>query len=364
MIQAPTVPLPSAAIGERTERVQGAVSGAQTYGFRGKIMYDVIALSGENASIQNHVVAINDAGVGCGSRAISNGPAKPVLWSPNGLGRLLQCEFYGGVAVAINNRGVAVGWEFASNRFDERRAIVWVNGERFVLPGLGDENGASDCVAASINDAGLIGGRCNGRYVLWASDDRGQFSVSEISAPFSSYFGPNDNGLIAGRIGLPERGDRQQLGFWHRGNTTGRNFPEVEGTWRYYVTGLNRLDQVLVTGSDDSYDDLGWFAIVSERREIVVDRRQNGLRLFAHDLNDAGTVVGRAEVAGGLSFPFLWTAGEPVDLNRLLPWDAGFTVFAATSINNTGTILAFADDAHGNEHQVLLAPTGSCHSRN
>jgi probable HAF family extracellular repeat protein len=325
-------------------------------------MYEVIALSGEEASVQSHVVAVNDAGVVCGSRSFDLGHAIPALWSPNGLSRLLECEEYGGVAVGINNRGVVVGYEFTSRHRDVRRAIAWMNGERIVLPDLEGANGASDCLAASINTSGQIGGRSNGRYVLWIPDDSGRFTVTEISSAFSSYFGPNDNGVIAGRIGLPERGDRQQLGFWHRGTTTERAFPDVDGTWRYFVTGLNRLDQVLVTGSDDRYDDLGWFAVVSERREILVDRRRNGLKLIAHGLNDAGTVVGRAELSSGTSFPFLWTAGEPVDLNRLLPWDAGFTVFAALAITNSGTILACADDAHGNEHHVLLMPSRACRS--
>ena len=360
MIQAPSVSTSSASADGAIKRVRDAVSGSQSVGTRGKAMYDVISLSCQDGSVESHVVAINDAGVGCGSRSTRDGRLVPALWSPNGLARLLECGRYGGMALAINSRGVAVGYEYTSQRYDQRQAIAWVNGERIVLPGVGSADTRSDDVAAAINGDGLIGGRSNGRYVLWSLAGSGQIESHELPAGFSSYFGPNENGMVAGRIGLPEQGEPQKLGFWFDGSIATRDFPNIAGTWRYYVTGINGHDQVLVTGSDEQYDDLGWFGILADRREIVVDRRRNGLKLIAHDLNDAGVVVGRAEVENSAGFPFIWSAGQPVDLNRLISCDSSFTVFAATAVNNHGMILAHADDSNGTEHQVLLMPTQQC----
>jgi uncharacterized membrane protein len=363
MIQAPAVSLQPTI--DRIEHgpVNETVSGTLARGLRRSAMFEVIALTAPNEPIQTRVIAINDAGVACGLRAVSRGRTMPALWSPNGLGRLLPCGPYGGGALAINSRGEAVGYEYVSSSRDRRRAVAWINGEFVVLPGLNGSADSSDAVAAAINADGVIGGRSDGRYLLWTPNGARGFVAKDIPARFSSFFGPNDTGSVVGRIGLPEQGDQQRLGFWHRTGVSQRAFPAVDGTFRYYVTGLNGLDQVLITGSDDRYDDLGWFSIVSDRREIVVDRRSRGLRLYAHDLNDAGTVVGRAERSDGDGFPFLWTAGEPVDLNRLVPEDAGVTVFTAMGINNRGAILAIADDSAGSEHQVLLMPVHPCQPR-
>lgn len=360
MIRAPTI-----VTGGSSAHMTEATPDPHSRAARGKAMYDVIALtrrdlpsdseSGMNAGTAN-VVAINDAGVACGSELLSANLFVPTIWSPNGLSRRLECGPCGGAAVAISGRGVAVGYEYLSPDRTERRPVAWVNGEIVVLPALGRTSAGGNDTAAAINLDGVIGGRSDGKYVVWTGIGDGRLDVREISAGFSSFLGPNHNGLVSGRVGLPEQGEHQQLGKWFDGDITVRDFPAVPGTWRYYVTAVNRLDQVLITGSDQQYDDLGRFAVVSGRREMVVDRRRNGLKLIAHDLNDAGAVVGQAELESGRCFPFIWNAGEPVDLNRLIPYDVGFTIFAATAINNNGAILACADDHEGIEHQVLLTP--------
>ncbi|MCC6705293.1 MAG: hypothetical protein IT334_10485 [Thermomicrobiales bacterium] len=363
MIHAPITASPIAATGGPLVGVHENVPQSQPRAARGMAMYDVIAFAGRDlrgdaapgASSVN-VVAINDAGVACGSEMTDASVMMPTIWSPNGLSRRLECGPHGGMALAINARGVAVGYEQARPGGAGRRAVAWINGELVVLPALNGTTSANDDTAAAINRDGLIGGRSGGGYVLWSGLGEGRLDVQAVSAGFSSFIGPNDNGVVCGRVGLPERGERQLLGAWSAGETSFREFPEVAGTFRYFVTAANQLDQVLVTGSDEKYDDLGWFAVVSGRRQVVVDRRRNGLRLIAHAINDAGVVVGQAELDSGRSFPFVWSSGEPIDLNRLIPYDADFTIFAATAINNNGAILAFADDPNGVEQQVLLTP--------
>ena len=74
----------------------------------------------------------------------------------------------------------------------------------------------------------------------------------------------------------------------------------------------------------------------------------------AFEVNDRGVVVGRLWAGAG-NVGFIWYDGVMVDLNRLVPPEAGLEIIIASSISNQGKILCRAIKA-GDSVGVILTP--------
>jgi probable HAF family extracellular repeat protein len=77
----------------------------------------------------------------------------------------------------------------------------------------------------------------------------------------------------------------------------------------------------------------------------------------AFGINDNGIVVGQSAAPGG-SRAFVWmNVGGIKDLNNLLDSSAaGWTLHAATAINNAGQIVGYGTTPGGATHAFLLTP--------
>jgi probable HAF family extracellular repeat protein len=78
---------------------------------------------------------------------------------------------------------------------------------------------------------------------------------------------------------------------------------------------------------------------------------------LAHAINNAGQVVGYAELADGSLHAFLWSGGSMRDLNSLIPANSGWVLEDATGVNDAGQICG--DGTHkGKTRAFLLTPAG------
>ena len=77
-----------------------------------------------------------------------------------------------------------------------------------------------------------------------------------------------------------------------------------------------------------------------------------GMRSYAYGINNSGQVVGAYN-----DIAFLYSDGEIVSLNSLLPSNSGFgTLRVASAINDHGQIIGWGEDIQGNTHAFLMTP--------
>jgi probable HAF family extracellular repeat protein len=78
-------------------------------------------------------------------------------------------------------------------------------------------------------------------------------------------------------------------------------------------------------------------------------------------INTAGQIVGESTIAPGDPYPdaFLYTNGQMIDLNSLLPADSGWTLYNANAINDKGQIVGVGAGPNGLSHAFLLTLDGS-----
>lgn len=200
-------------------------------------------------------------------------------------------------AFAINTAGNAVGWSF--NTSGQSHATLW-SGSNII--DLGSVSGYSESEAYGINASNQIVGLsmngANRSATLW-SYDGSNVSVSNLGS--GEAYAINDSGTIVGISG-------DSAVFWSSGS-------------------VNTL-----SGLGGSFSN-------------------------AYDINNAGLIVGNSTDASGDYHGVLWSSGNIFDLTSLLDQpliDAGWLITDAFSINESGNILAYAEDGAHNGRTVLL----------
>jgi probable HAF family extracellular repeat protein len=81
-----------------------------------------------------------------------------------------------------------------------------------------------------------------------------------------------------------------------------------------------------------------------------------GTVCYGFGLNDNGQVVGQSTTGSAATHAFLYSGGTMVDLNTLLPAGSGWTLTAATDINNSGQIVGTGINSLGEERAFLMTP--------
>lgn len=198
-------------------------------------------------------------------------------------------------AFAINNSGNAVGW--SHNTSGDSRATLW-SGSNII--DLGAINGSTESEAYGINASNQIVGLSiigSTRYATAWSYDGSNVTVTDLG--FGEAYAINDSGTIIG--------------------ISGNNAVRWDGS------------------TSSTLDTLGSTS-------------------NAYDINNAGIIVGNSRV-GNTYHGALWSGTTVTDINSLLEQsviDDGWFISDAFSINDNGNILAYAEDAQGNEKTVLL----------
>jgi probable HAF family extracellular repeat protein len=308
--------------------------------------------------------------------AASNGwEMHGVLWRN---GKLIDLGTLGGgplsVVSAVNSSGEVVGLSLTAEQdpfsiwgFYQTRAFRWKDGMMIDLGTLG----GPDAVAVRINERGQITGNsflsvdpspvcgiATGAF-LWEEGrlrDIGGFGGSCTTASDM-----NDRGEIVGSSFLA--GDQQQRPFlWRDGRMTdlgtlGGNFASPfainnQGT----VVGL-----VSLPPDDQAFHGTLW----NDGHVTDLGALNPGQCSVASAVNANGQIVG---LSGDCSFydPTLRAVisdnGKPfVDLNTLIPANAGVQLRNATYINDRGEIVAVGYFPDGHHAPVLLIPNGLGH---
>jgi probable HAF family extracellular repeat protein len=217
-------------------------------------------------------------------------------------------------ASAINDHGHIVGAidDDSSGSYD---GILWVNGSRTVLGGLGgsstrpaDINNAGQIVGASATATGM------GHAFLWQNGEMTDLGVLDGDQD-SAAAAINAGGVIVG--------------------TSGRLDQDSAVTYRPFIYESGAM-RAIATPSSEAY---------------------------ATDINDAGAVVGLMR-SGGTFSPYhawIYVNGVLTNLNSLIPPGSGLHLAYANAINNDGEIVGLAYDAERRPHGYLLRPcTASC----
>ncbi len=80
---------------------------------------------------------------------------------------------------------------------------------------------------------------------------------------------------------------------------------------------------------------------------------------FPYDINNNGQIVGFANRTlgdGTSNHAFLYSGGAMTDLNTQIPSNSGWTLVAATAVNDNGCIVGYGTNATGQSDAFLLTP--------
>lgn len=305
------------------------------------------------------VTGLNGAGTMCGQMGEAPDRFVPVIWSRGGQITRLPAGRRGGLARDINGAGTIVGSEAEA---DALRPVAWRNGELVRLPDLAGDPESVRGDAIAINSAGVIAGdlavEFTTRAVRWVND-RAEALVDPPGGRALRAFGINDRGTILASVRLHgQTGPVRTFGLWRGEAVTLLDLPEVvTDDLTVMPMGFNNRDQVALAVYESGPDcsSLSSMIVTDGVRSTVIDRRHEGLCSFPIDINDAGVVVGQTE-RDGRDVAALWRDGVMIDLQRLIPAEAGLWFDRPEVINNAGMIAGQATDERGTVHGVLLIP--------
>ena len=315
-----------------------------------------------------------------------------VLYNVTDLGTL------GGTSSAarsINNRGDVVGW--ASTTTGAHRACIWQSSGG--LQGL-DTFGGDWSEAWYVNNSGQVVGDAdrssNEQHAFLWQDSTGMQDLTAPNPAVSDARGINDNGQIVGCTYIGSSA-RSYVSLWQTGGAM-QNLGTLGGS---YASGwsINNAGQVVgssatvngyvhpfVWQSDSGMQDLGTLGgnqgvafHINESGQVVgwssTSSGENlpyhavlwkiggkmedlgtlgGADSIAYDIDNSGQVVGYDTDIG---HAFIWQADIGMqDLNNLIGSPSGWTLVAATAINDNGWIVGYGTTPAGQSHAFLLTP--------
>jgi len=293
-----------------------------------------------------------------------------------------------GGAGAINNNGQVVGYCTFSDGRD--RAFLWQN---HTLVDLGTLPGRSTSRAYAINDYGQIVGECYqpghyGQATLFDSSGAG----NNIDLGTRVALAINNPGQIVGQAGnfvatsFDPTGNQNNIaigpgasdatGINNHGAAVGSAF--MAGSYHAIILdmtgGTNYTDLGSLGGHDNApraINDMG--QIVGEAQApsqpivaalfaptgIVTFGTLGGQESMACAINDLGQTVGWAQTGTGEWHATLFDItgnGNNIDLNTLIDPGLGWTLIAASGINNKGWIVGTGINADGYQRGYVLTP--------
>ena len=219
---------------------------------------------------------------------------------------------------------------------------------------LGTLNGSSS-YAFAVNNLGQVAGK-SGNYAYFWDSQNGMISLGTLSGGFSKGYGINDYGQIVGNSGsagswqafiwdsingMRSVGTHGAQDINNKGQVVGGVsayiWDEIHGVTFLgisdsYAYGVNNNGQVV--GRYDGYTAFFW----DSNDGMTPLGALGGYDGHAMSINDAGEVVGWADVANGDAHAFIWNKDEGMtDLGTL-----GGLLSRANGINNTGEVVGWS----------------------
>ncbi|MEP4546693.1 MAG: DUF3466 family protein [Saccharospirillum sp.] len=295
---------------------------------------------------------INDEGVIVGE-SINGTDVKPFIYRRDTMRELpILTESDTGRAYAINNHGRVVG--IVGKDGFAYRGVIWEAGRVRNLgvdPGFGDFSYARD-----INDDGLIAGNIGLNAVVWRSTGTSGFP------PFTRI---TDPGLSEGPQALSAHGINrlgQVAGTNHRTDTA---FRWRAGTYETlpigpvvdeYAFGINNAGKVVGIATYVSDGSATQRAALWPRPDELVDLATlGGSSSIAYDINGQDIVVGYSKTVADTNMAFVWHE----DFGMLPLGTLGGDNSQAFAINARGNIVGYSETAEGERHATLWIVTYS-----
>jgi len=311
--------------------------------FDGARVHDIGSLGGDYTL----VAGLNNRGMVVGEAVDGRqaGALRAFRWSQGGGMRALPGPD-GSAARAVNDRGQVVGVMPGSGA--SARAVRWEPDGRVVELGRAPWSLSE---ASALNDAGMAGGFADVRggrihATLWGPAGRA-IDLGAMGGARGFTLVVNRRGEAAGVSDTAVEGRRQGF-FWSP--REGRVAIGAEGSSQRLVAALNDRGDV-VGNTERAAGSVAY--LWSRARGLVLLPAGAGAASEVVDLNNRGDMVGSINRPGSSMRAVRWSGGRmPVDLNpRLHRPPAGLILYAATAINDAGTIVATS-----NAGLVLLRP--------
>lgn len=335
---------------------------------------DLGALPGLNSSCATHIsgTALIAGESGNGALDPINGwpDVQAVLWRQGKLINLGTLGGYESFATGVNNQGQVVGLAAidAPDSFSfpglgqQARAFLWENGTMRDLGTLG----GPDAYAIGINERGQVlgfsfvnsipnptTGLPTGDGFLWENG-----VITDIPDPLGGTLVTpiylSNKGQVVGYANLPGDIPGQEHPFlWQNGVFT--DLATFGG--RGAAEKINDAGQIVgnadIEGGTTYHAAIWQNGSISDLGTLGSDDCSVGL-----DINSLGQTVGySAACVGTTGRAFLWQNGGPmVDLNTLIPENSGLHLMIATNINDFGEIAGSGMLANGDIHAFLLIP--------
>ena len=304
----------------------------------------------------------------------------------------------------INDAGRIVG--YAKNAAGQDRAFLWRNGSMTDLGTLG----GTESWALAINSLGRIVGEAedgtgNSRAFRWASGT-GMTDLGTLGGDNVIAWDINDAGWVVGQseTGAMSGGVPVVHAFLRMGAAAMQDIGALAGGDFAQATGINTSGEIV--GWSQTTGVVGFHAFRYPVGGPMADIGAPGLggdHSGAMAIDDAGTIVGEAEPAGGGTRPFRYASGTMTDLgslggtvsramdigpsgqivgwshvaggtvahafvydavsglrdlNTLIPAGSGWLLVAANAINESGWIVGYGEIG-GEDHAFLLKPQGN-----
>lgn len=295
--------------------------------------------------------AINNRGQVVG-RSTLNGETitRAFLWED---GVITDLGTLGGTfttANAINNRGQAIGAsEITANA--ARHAVLF---DRNGITDLGALPASLLGTAFGINNRGDIFGGSNpvgrsGPFHAVQYKDGGVIDLGTLGGPSSFAAGVNKRGRAVGRADLP--GGSSRAVIFSDGVIT--DLGTLPGGTSSAGRAINSRGEVACLANTAAGD----FHACLWRDGLMRDLGTlGGTFSDSGGINNRAQIVGTATVASGQQHAYIFSKGKMNDLNELIPASSGWTLIAATGINDAGEIVGNGT-INGHAHAFLLTPS-------
>jgi probable HAF family extracellular repeat protein len=321
------------------------------------------------------------AGVSILNQNDSASARRPFLWDNSQQPKMADLGTLGGdsaTASSLNNFGTAAG--NSTTAAGDTHAFVWHddNGNHASDPGemkdLGTLSGDVLSTAFGVNDSGQVVGLSESifltdRAFVWSNGTMSALAASSNPnnlRPIAAY-AVNNAGQIVGVAAT-------STGASHAYRLNGGTLTDLGtlGGRNSFANGINEAGMVVgnaelsANSASPAQHAFVWNDAdadnVSDPGEMKdLGALAGGTNSIAYDINASGQVVGSSEVTGGSTHAFVTVSGTMTDLNSLIPSGTGWTLQEARSINDGGQIVGYGlfqpdPNQPAQTHAFLLTP--------
>ncbi|HSM58366.1 MAG TPA: clostripain-related cysteine peptidase [Candidatus Sulfomarinibacteraceae bacterium] len=274
-------------------------------------------------------------------QVVGNSGVHAFLWLPDpayglpaGMNELGTLGGNVSAAYDINDQGQVAGW--ANTTGGDRRAFLWLPQPDYDLPaGMNDLGhlGGSTSQAYAINNEGHVAGAsslANGDTHAFRWMNSVMTDLGTLGGSFSLAHGLNDQGQIVGEA-LVENDDAYHPFLWHGGSMIA--LPTLGGGEDSAALDINDAGDVVGYSEDPVDQPILWSPTM-----IELDTLAGGSGLV-RAINNSGQMVGSSSDADHQQHAVLWENDTITSLNDLIDPDSGWHLQIAHDINDAGQIV-------------------------